>query len=548
MFEKPISRRTMLQSGAAAMGATALGGVTGVELLRPHGAAAQEDDRGILIMRGGVAQFPPTFNPLLNDVRVWLYDGLVRFDENVSPIPDLAESWEISDDGLVYTFHLRQDVVFHDGTPMTAADVVFTAEKTLDESVNSPYRSKFVIDGTPVQWAQVDDYTVTATLPKPSGSFLAKTSRADEVFFCILPKHLLEGVEDMTQADFNQNPVGTGPFKFNSYETDQQLVMDANDDYYQGKPGVKQVVRLNFPSEQSALAALQAGDIDVASLREAGNVKAAEGTEGITIERYDSNWIFAGRYNMTNPVLADNAVREAISYAVDRENLVKAAVSPTASVGNSPISIGWAASPDVTVFEYDPEKAKAILEEAGWTGSGIRKKDGQKLSVTVTLYPDYAAPDLAAGMQQLLQLVGIEMNINQLEYAAFETEIYQNQNFDMYLDWQGFGVDPDIASRWLTNDAETGSYLDNPSNYSNPEVDAALIAASTALTQEDRQKNLWEAQNLLTADAPAIWLQLWEAQIALDDAIGGYETPGTTADMDNTGIFREPWKITSTRS
>ena len=548
MLSKPVSRRSVLQGGAAAMGATALGGVASVQLLMPQGAAAQEDDRGILIMRGGTSQFPPTFNPLLNDVRVWLYDGLVRFDADVNPIPDLAESWEISEDGLVYTFKLRQDVVFHDGTPMTAADVVFTAEKTLDETVNSPYRSKFVIDGTPVVWEQVDDYTVTATLPKPSGSFLSKTSRADEIFFSILPKHLLEGVEDMTTADFNQNPVGTGPFKFVSYETDQQLVMAANDDYYQGAPGVKEVVRLNFPNEQSALAALQAGDIDVASLREAGNVKAAEETEGLSVQRYDSNWIFAGRYNMANEILADKAVREAISYAVDRENLVKAAVSPTASAGNSPISIGWAASPDVTVFEYDPEKAKTLLEEAGWTGDGIREKDGQKLSFTVTLYPDYAAPDLAAGMQQLLQQVGIEMNINQLEYAAFETEVYQDQNFDMYLDWQGFGVDPDITSRWITNDADTGSYLDNPSNYSNPEVDAALTASSTALTQEERQQYLWEAQNLITADAPAIWLQLWEAQIALDDAIGGYETPGTTADMDNTGIFREPWKLTSTRS
>ncbi len=254
-----------------------------------------------------------------------------------------------------------------------------------------------------------------------------------------------------------------------------------NDDYYQGKPGVKEVVRLNFPNEQSALAALQAGDIDSASLREAGNVKAAEETEGLSVQRYDSNWIFAGRYNMANEILADKAVREAISYAVDRENLVKAAVSPTASAGNSPISIGWAASPDVTVFDYDSEKAKTILEEAGWTGDGIREKDGQKLSLTVTLYPDYAAPDLAAGMQQLLQQVGIELNINQLEYAAFETEVYQNQNFDMYIDWQGFGVDPDITSRWITNTADTGSYLDNPSNYSNPEVDAALTASSTAL-------------------------------------------------------------------
>jgi peptide/nickel transport system substrate-binding protein len=240
-------------------------------------------------------------------------------------------------------------------------------------------------------------------------------------------------------------------------------------------------------------------------------------------------------------------VREAIAHAVDRENLVKAAVSPTATVGNSPISIGWAASPDVPVFGYDPEKAKSLLEEAGWTGDGIRQKDGQPLSFTVTIYPNYAAPDIAAGMQQFLQQVGIDMKINQLEEANFQTEVYQNKNFDMYLDWQGFGVDPDIASRWLTSTAEDGTYLSNPSNYSNPKVDAALNAAALALTQDERAQHLKEAQNLITADVPAVWLYLWQAQQAVGPNVGGLSLPASTADMDNTGIFREPWKVTSTR-
>jgi peptide/nickel transport system substrate-binding protein len=151
-------------------------------------------------------------------------------------------------------------------------------------------------------------------------------------------------------------------------------------------------------------------------------------------------------------------------------------------------------------------------------------------------------------MQQFLQQVGIELTINQLEDANFQTEVYENKNFDIYLDWQGFGVDPDIASRWLTSTAEEGTYLANPSNYSNPEVDAALEAAATALTQEERQKYLWEAQNLLTADVPAIWLYLWQAQMATGPNVGGLSLPASTADMDNTGIFREPWLVTSTRT
>jgi peptide/nickel transport system substrate-binding protein len=551
MEKHQISRRRLLQSGAGfagALGVGSLAGISAIEMVMPTGAAAQEDDRGTLILRGGASQFPKNFNPLLNDVRIWLFDGLVQFDENMNPVPDLAESWEISPDGLVYTFKLRQDVTFHDGTPMTAADVVFTAEKTLDESINSPYRSKFVINGTPVVWAQVDDYTVTATLPQPSGSFLAKTSRADEIFFCILPKHLLEGVTDMTTADFNFSPVGTGPYKFVSYEPDQQVITAAHDAYHQGRPGCKEVIRLNYPSEQSALAALQSGEIDVSSLREAGNIRAAEGDSNLTVHRYDSNWIFAARYNYNNPILADIAVRQAINHAVDRESLVKAAVSPTASLGNSPISIGWAASPNVTAFEFDPEKAKSILETVGWVGDGTREKDGQSLSVTITIYNDYAAPDIAAGMQQFLKEVGIDLQINMLEYAAFQTEIFENRNYDFYLDWQGFGVDPDIASRWTTATDTTGSYVDNPSGYSNPEVDAALAAAGVSLTQEERQAHLWKAQDLITADAPCLWLYLWEAQLAVGPNVGGLALPATMADMDNTGIFRQPWAVTSTRS
>jgi peptide/nickel transport system substrate-binding protein len=550
MSEQTLSRRRVIQSAVVGAGAVAASSLMpGATSFPSQGAAAQEvDDRGILIMNGsGTGTMPENFNPLITDARVWLYDGLVRFDEEMNPIPDLAESWEISEDGTVYTFKLRENVKFHDGTAMTADDVLYTAQLTLDENINSPYRGKFIIDGEPVVWEKIDDHTVQATLPKPFGPFLAKLSRADEIFFTILPKHIMEQCTDMQSCSINLQPVGTGPYKFVEYIPDQRLVLEAHDDYFQGRPAVKQVVRLAFPNEQSALAALKSGEIDITHLREAGNVTAAEEDPNITVHRYDSNWIFAGRMNMTSPILQDKAVREAIAHAIDRENLMKAAVSPTATVGNSPISIGWAASPDVSVFDYDAEKSKTLLEEAGWTGEGIRQKDGTPLSITVTIYPDYAAPDIAAGMQQFLQQVGIELNINQLEYANFETEVYENKNFDIYLDWQGFGVDPDIASRWSTSTAEEGTYLANPSNYSNPEVDAALEAAAIALTQEERAQHLREAQNLITADVPAVWLYLWQAQQATGPNVGGLSLPASTADMDNSGIFREPWKVTSAR-
>jgi peptide/nickel transport system substrate-binding protein len=547
MAEKTLSRRQVIQSGVAGAGALAASTLIPCVTSGPFAqAAAQEDDRGILILSGSGPTMPENFNPLTTGHHVWLYDGLVRFDEEMNPIPDLAESWEISEDGTVYTFKLRQDVKFHDGTQMTADDVLYTAQLTLDERVNSPYRTKLIVDDQPVVWEKIDDYTVQAALPRSSGSFLPKLSRADEYYFCILPKHIMEQCTDMESCSINLQPVGTGPYKFVEFVPGQRLVTEVHDDDYQGRPGSKQVVWLAFPNEQSALAALKSDEIDITPLREAGNVTAAEADPNLTVHRYDSNWIFAGHMNMASPILQDKAVRQAIAHAIDRENLVKAAVSPTATVGNSPISFGWAASPDVPVFEYDPEKAKALLEEAGWTGEGIRQKDGVPLSIGVTIYPDFAAPDIAAGMQQFLQQVGVQLTIHQLESANFETEVYENKNFDIYLDWQGFGVDPDIASRWSTSTAEEGTYLSNPS-YSNPEVDKALEAAAVALTQDERAKYLWEAQNLITADVAAVWLYNWQAQMATGPNVGGLSLPASTADMDNTGIFREPWKVTSAR-
>ncbi len=506
-------------------------------------------ERGTLIVRGIGSSFPENFNPLLHDVRVWLYDGLVRFDPDLKPIPDLAESWDISEDGLVYTFYLHKGVKFHDGIEMTADDVVYTAQLTLDEKVNSPYRGKFIIGGEPVKWEKVDDYTVRATLPQPSSSFLAKVSRADEIFFAILPKHILEKCDDIEICDFNLNPVGTGPYKLVEYVPDQRVVQEAHDDYFQGKPGLKRVIRLKYPNEQTALAALMSGELDVTTLSEAANIKVAEDDPSITIYRYDSNWIMAARFNMANPILEDVRVRRAFVHAVDRLSLVRAVVSPSANVGDSPIPSGWGSSPNIRKYEYDPDKSKALLDEAGWEpgSDGIRVKDGQRLSLNVPYTAGYAQADLAAGMQQFLKAVGIDLQLKLLESATFDEAIYQNKDFDLYLGWQGFGVDPDVASRWVSETAEEGTYMANPSNYSNLELDAAFEAAELAASLDERQKHLWKAMDIIGEDCPAVWFFMWQAQMAVSKNVDGLSLPASSADMDNRAIYRENWKVTSAR-
>jgi peptide/nickel transport system substrate-binding protein len=390
---------------------------------------------------------------------------------------------------------------------------------------------------------------VRATLPQPSASFLAKCSRADEIFFDILPKHLLEKCENLETCDFNEHPIGTGPFKFVEHVPDQRLVMDAFDDYFQGKPALKRVIRVNYPNEQAALAALKSGELDVSSLQEAANIKVAEEDPDITVYRYDSNWILAVSFNVANPFLQDVRVRQAISYAVDRLSLVRAVISPSGNIGDSPIPSGWAASPNVRIYEYDPEKAKALLDEADWQpgSDGVRVKDGQRLSMTVSFTPGMGRPELAEGMQQYLKAVGIDLQLKQMESATFSEAVYQNRDFDLCFGWQGFGVDPDVALRWSTETAEIGTYMSNPSNYSNPVLDAEFKAAETSASLEERQQHLWKAMDIISEDCLAVWFHMWQAQMAVSKNIGGLSLPPSSADMDNIAIFREVWKVTSSR-
>ena len=363
----------MIQSGVAGAGALA------AYLARPGSdrchvarglAAAQEDDRGILIMRGSGATMPENFNPLLNDVRVWLYDGLVRFDEEMNPIPDLAESWEISEDGTVYTIKLREDVKFHDGTPMTADDVLYTAELTLDENdqlalpqqVHHRRRAGRLGEGRRLHGAG-DPAEAVRPLPRQA------LPRRRDLLLHPAEAHPRSSAPDMRPATSTCSRSAPGPTSSSSTYPDQRLVHGGPRRLPPGPPGVKQVVRLAYPER-----AIGAGGAEVGRDRRhrrcarRATSKRPRRTANLTVHRYDSNWIFAGRMNMANPILQDKAVREAIAHAIDRENLVKAAVSPTATVGNSPISIGWAASPDVPVFDYDPEKAKSAARGGGLDG------------------------------------------------------------------------------------------------------------------------------------------------------------------------------------
>ncbi|KAF0133042.1 MAG: peptide/nickel transport system substrate-binding protein, partial [Candidatus Saganbacteria bacterium] len=199
-------------------------------------------------------------NPILSSdtasgaVEGVIFTGMTKINEKLEVIPDLAKSWEVSKDGKTWAFHLRKDVLWHDGKPFTSKDVVFTFNSILNPKVNSVRRGDYLIDGEPIKFISIDKYTVKAVLPKPFAPFLARCGMS------IIPEHILKG-KDINTAGFNRNPIGTGPFKFAEWRTGDYVKVVRNGSYYGGAPLLAEIIYKIIPDENATLVALEAGEV-----------------------------------------------------------------------------------------------------------------------------------------------------------------------------------------------------------------------------------------------------------------------------------------------
>jgi peptide/nickel transport system substrate-binding protein len=433
---------------------------------------------------------PPELDPNLSSayvdrqVMASIYDKLVDINQEGEIVPVLASSYEVSDDETVYTFELREDVEFHDGTPFNAEAVKFNLERYQDEdSVRST-------EVEPIESVEVvDEYTVRVTLSEPFAPFLAVLT--DRAGIMASPKAIEEN-----NGRISKNPVGTGPFEFVERVRGDHITVKKNENYWRdGLPRIDNIEYRGIDDENVQYQNLQSGELDLIDsipyvefreLQESGDYRVSM-EPGLG---YQGIWL-----NVTQPPFDNKQLRQAVYRLVDREAIVKAVLRNVGGTpANSPFSkASWAYSEESDAYPpRSVEEAKALLEEAG-------EPDG--FSFTLKLDPSPGSQQIGQIIQNSLKPAGIDVKLEQLEFGALLDDS-TNGNFEaLFLGWSG-RIDPDLNIYDFT--VTDGDF--NDSGYSNPEVDRLLNEARTTSDQERRKELYTQVMEILHEDVPYVYL------------------------------------------
>lgn len=493
----------------------------GLLLAACGGDGAADGDPLVVGQVAEPASLDPHAVTAVNDFRITvnLYDGLVRYDsDSLGVEPALATDWTISDDGLTYTFTLREGVEFHDGTTFDADAVKFNFDRVLDE--NHPYHgtgpfplaNQFFGGITEVR--VVDANTVAFDLGAPSAAFLSNL--AYPVGLMVSPTAVQE-----SGAEFGRNPVGTGPFRFVEWVSNERVTVEANPDYWGGAPGLPGVVFRPIVEAQTRVAELRSGGVDLIVEVPPDDVAALGGEGGITVatEAGPHTWFLI--LNALEPPLDDVRMRQALNYAINKESLVEDVLQGTATVAAGPVAraFGWAAAPDLEPYPYDPERAKALMAEAGYA-------DGAELTFYVTQGGSGMLDPVPMGeaIQADLAAVGFDVTIQTFEWNAFLNEV--NAGIE--------GKANMAEMAWMTDEPGTLPFLTlrtsmwpeeggfNSGYYSNPRVDELLEQAAVETDQDVRAELFHEMQRIVVEDAPWVFVANASQIVAYSDAVAGF--------------------------
>jgi len=448
-----------------------------------------------------------------------VYNGLMRYDKNFKPEGELAESWEISADNLQITFHLRKNVKWHDGAPFTSADVLFTYQLYIDPHTPTAYAESFK---QVKSVATPDPYTVVVSYDKPYAPALMSWSTA------IHPKHLLEG-QDITKSPLARKPVGTGPYKFVEWSSGEKIVLEANPDYYEGMPYIKRVVYRIIPDPSTQFLELQTGSLDFMGL---SPLQYDRQTDTPAFHRLYNKYRYLNfgytylGYNLKRPLFRDKRVRQALSFAINKQEIIDGVLLGYGAVATGPYKPDtWVYNPKVPRYDYNPEKSRQLLKEAGWSdrdGDGILDKDGKPFSFTIVTNQ---GNDLRAKAGEIIQRrfkdVGVDVQLRIIEWATFLKEFINPGNFDAtILGWSG-GPEPDQYNIW--HSSKTGPRQLNFIGFKNAEVDQLLEDGRRVFGTEKRKPFYDRFQEILAEEQPYTFLFVGEALPAVSKRFRGIE-------------------------
>lgn len=497
-------------------------------------AAAQSRTDTLII---GMEDFKGLFNGIYgesaydNYVNGALFDSLMDLKSDGTYEPSVAKKWEISDDKLVYTYYLRDDVKFSDGTPLTAEDVAFTLTVMHDKSYDGPSDMiKAMIKGgkeykegtaTEIEGIKViDKHTLEITTTEANSSALRSVGLSS-----IIPKHYYgkdykQGNLDYMK-DLHQKPLGSGPYIMEAYVPGQEVRFVANEHYFKGKPKIPKLI-YKVTSSDTNIQTLQAGetDMEIQITVSKDNVELLKSLGFLDITLYPTNGYGYIGFNHNDPKFKDKRVRQALTYGLNREEIVEAAYQGNAKVINVPQSnVSWAYTDDVNKYEFNLEKAAQLLDEAGWKvgADGIREKDGVKfkihfLATTPNPVNDVIIPIAKENYKEL----GISFEPDMLDFNAVK-EKQKKGDFDMFfLAWQ-LTEDPDSTNIFSTNGSQ------NEIGYSNPKVDELLAKGIKEVEIEKRKPIYHELYKVLNEDPPYIFLYQRTDMMPINARVQGWD-------------------------
>ena len=485
------------------------------------GDGDESGKRGGTVVIGSQTK-PAALNPLLTSSSVstqvygLIFDGLTERNRDQMASPDLAERWEISEDGLIYTFYLRRGVRFHDGTECTAEDVKFTYETARNPAYNRAGLSQVE------RVEALDRYTVRITLVRVVPRFLAFSAT-----FSVLPKHLLEG-GDFHTLPFNRHPVGTGPFRFEAWEADStRLVLAANEDYFDGRPHLDLVVFWTGLDQSELWVRLMRQEIDVIQSLTPEDMEYVR-VDSMTFTLYPQMQLFYHvlLYNLDNSRFKDRRVRLALSHALDRQALADRALLGHGALSSGPFQPdSWAYDSEIRPVPYDPPQALRLLSEAGWIdrdGDGVLDKRGRPFEVSLLIYKgDRVQETMALVIRQHLQEIGIRIRVERFDFSILRKERLLPGAFDMALLTYNAGQDPDTAELFW-HSKSIGGY--NFARYRNPEVDRLLDAGNSTIDRGERRRIYRQIHRIMAKDQPAMFLFFRNQFEVVNRRIAGVES------------------------
>ncbi len=510
------------------------------EATEPAAEAPAEDGAGGDLLRFGYSQRPNNFNPLAvvqgieGFVQKWTNAKLVTFDREGQLMGDLAESWEVSEDGTVFTFQLRDDVTWHDGEPFTAEDVVFTFERILTPDMGARLFTNFqVIEGAEEFAAgeadtvsgieALSDYEVQFTLSEPSAIFLVDLAITNG--HTILPKHV---VEEIAPADFATSEFATrrpypglGPYVFDNYETDQYIELSAYPDYFRGAPEIERIRILTIPDNNTRLVALENGEVDLIQNIPTAEYNRVNGLEGIETYLQTSpsptSLFVDSDQSKDDPkkvAMRTPEFRQALYHALDMDALINDVLEGLATRQNCIFLQEWACSSDLVDYSYDPEAARAALEAIGWDSSW--EVDWMVLAPQVE--PVHAV------MQQMWADVGLNMVPRTVDGPTFVENFYANGTFDVTMVPYGAGADPNVAGNNFFVCGQLYPNGFNGTRYCNDRVTELVQGGKSNVAQEDRAPLYQEMTEIINEELPT--MPLWVSPLvtaASDDVTLTYD-------------------------